>query len=407
MRDHETVNEPTNGLDPMQEADVSTPSETTADTESPEAPARVRKGLRRIAAAAAILAALAGGSLVLTAVASGGSDSGKPKDAATTDEAKPEKAPVPVSVRQLEAGEISSYISATANLVAENEVQVLAETEGRVDRVDVEEGDWVEAGQVLATLARDDEEIAVSKAGIREADARRAYERARDLMQEDLLSREDFDKVTLEFELAQQELAEARWRLSKTSIKAPFAGRITARTVQAGQHLRPGDELYQVTDYSPLIARIYLPEKDVLGLAEGRSVRITLAAAPDVAFAGRIRQVSPVVDTATGTVKVTVEASSPPRQVRPGSFVTVDVVRETRPGAVLLPREAVVRELQRAHVFVTRGETAEKRDVTLGLEEGELVQALSGVDAGERVIVAGQGGLKDGSRIRVLDPAAE
>jgi membrane fusion protein (multidrug efflux system) len=172
--------------------------------------------------------------------------------------------------------------------------------------------------------------------------------------------------------------------------------------IQVGQHVRIGDELFQVTDFDPLIARIYLPERDVLGLTEGREVRLRLNADDSVAFAGRIRQISPVVDTATGTVKITVEASVPPADVRPGSFVTVDIVRETRGEALLLPREAVLRELKRAHVFVANDELAEKRVVTLGLEEGQFIEALSGVAAGERVIVAGQGGLKDGSAIKIL-----
>ena len=85
-----------------------------------------------------------------------------------------------------------------------------------------------------------------------------------------------------------------------------------------GQHIRPGDELFMVTDFDPLVARIYLPEKDILGLAEDRPVRIQLQADEDVEFEGRIRQISPVVDVATGTVKLTIEAIRPPRSVRPG-----------------------------------------------------------------------------------------
>src|SRR5205814_1661947 len=107
-------------------------------------------------------------------------------------------------------------------------------------------------------------------------------------------------------------------------------------------------------------------------------VRITLKASDTTRFRGRIRQISPVVDTATGTVKLTVEATAPPPEVRPGAFVTIDIVRETHPQAVLLPREAVIRELQDAYVFVASAGIAEKRTVSLGLEEGTRIEALSG-----------------------------
>jgi membrane fusion protein (multidrug efflux system) len=312
------------------------------------------------------------------------------------------KTPIPVEVAAVSEGTVSAYISSTANLVAENEVKVLSEVEGRVLTLRVEEGNWVKKGQVLATLVRDDEEIAFKKAQLKETNARAAYDRAKELVDRELISREEFDKLTIDFEIAGQELAEAEWALKKTTIVAPFSGRVTARMTQLGQHVRPGDELFQVTDFDPLIARIYLPERDVLGLEEGRPVELRLDASDQVAFAGRIRQISPVVDTSTGTVKVTVEATEPPKQVRPGSFVSVNIVRETRSEALLLPREAVLRELQKAHVFVADGEVAEKRPVTLGLEEGDLIEVTSGVEAGDQVIVAGQGGLKDGSAVKIL-----
>jgi membrane fusion protein, multidrug efflux system len=325
---------------------------------------------------------------------------GTPQPADPND--KDKKAPVPVSVTAAVTGPVSSYITTTANLVSENDVKVLAEAEGRVAELKVEEGNQVAKGQVLAVLDRGDAEILARKAEVREANARLAHERAVKALAEQLLSQEAFDKVALEKDVAQQELAEARWRLEKTVIRAPFAGRVTQRLIRPGQHVRMADHLFSVADFDPLIALIYLPEKDVLGLTEGRQVRISLKASDATQFDGRVRQISPVVDTATGTVKVTVEATRPPAEVRPGAFVSIDIVRETRARAVLVPREAVVRELLEAHIFVAKGEVAEKRTISLGLEEGDKIQALTGVQAGDQVIVAGQGGLKDGSPIKVI-----
>jgi len=317
-----------------------------------------------------------------------------------------EKAPVPVSVAAIATGPVSAYITSTANLVAEDEVKVLAEAEGRVAEVLVEEGNRVAKGQVLAQLVKEDAEIALTKAQVRLENAKLNYERAQQEVKDHLISQEQFDKTHLENQIAQQELAEAQRMLSKTTIRAPFGGRVTERFMKIGQHIRPGDQLFTVADFDPLIAKIFLPEKDVFGLKEGRDVRITLKANEQTRFHGRIRQISPVVDTATGTVKLTVEATAPPQEVRPGAFVTIDIVRETHPQAVLLPREAVIRELQDAYVFVASSGVAEKRTVSLGLEEGARIEALSGVKPGEQVIVAGQGGLKQGSPIKVI-PAPE
>lgn len=314
-----------------------------------------------------------------------------------------EKTPIPVSTAKVTVAPVSSYVSATANLVAEHEVKIVAETDGRIAQLLVDEGQFVRSGQPLAILVRDDAQIALVKSRVRANNARTAYKRAKDMMDKELLSQGDYDKTSMEKDVAEQELAEAEWRLGKTTIRAPFEGRLTDRVVNQGQHLRPGDTLFTVTDFDPIIARIYLPEKDVLALNPGSNVRIRMKASDDVSFRGRIRQISPVVDPATGTVKITVEAVNPPAFVRPGAFVNVDILRETRQGAIVLPREAIVRELRDAHVFIAgTGNIAKKRAVTLGLEEGGLVQILSGVQPGETVVTAGQGGLKDGSLIKIL-----
>lgn len=329
------------------------------------------------------------------------------KDSKDSKDGKDGNKAIPVSVQAVRQGAVSSYLSATANIVPDNEVEVLAEAEGRVSRLAAEEGDSVGKGQVLAALDRGDHEMAHNKAKLKAHNARLAYERGEKMVRESLISLEAFDKMTMDNEVARQELAEAEYRLAKTSIRAPFAGRVTVRGVEPGQHVRPGDKLFTVADFEPLVARIYLPEKDVLGLRVGQEARLTLKAAAGVRFGGRIRQVSPVVDAATGTVKVTIEAVKPPASVRPGGFVTVDVVRETRAKAVLVPRQAVLRELGGAHVFVAKNGKADKRAIALGLEEGDSVEALSGLAVGEQVVVAGQGSLKPGATVRVLAATAQ
>ncbi|MGH9749600.1 MAG: efflux RND transporter periplasmic adaptor subunit [Candidatus Polarisedimenticolia bacterium] len=350
-----------------------------------------------------------------TPAAAGGSDAagGAVVNASNRDSKKgdkdgddKEKTAIPVSVSPAGSGAVSAYITSTANLVAEDEVKLLAEAEGRVGELHVEEGHRVTRGQVLASLARQEQEILVRKAEVRSDSTRQILERAQKMAGDRLISPEAFDKAKTDHDVAEQELAEARWRLDRTLIRAPFTGRVTERSIRIGQHVRPGDILFTVSDFDPLIARIYLPEKDVLGLREGREARITLKADERTRFRGRIRQISPVVDPATGTVKLTVEAVTPPPEVRPGAFVTIDIVRETHERAVLLPREAVIRDQLDTYVFVARDGVAEKRRVALGFEEAGRVEAISGIKPGEQVVVAGQGSLKDGAAVKVV-PAAE
>jgi len=319
-----------------------------------------------------------------------------------SDKEEDEKAPIPIEVAVVELGSVTSYLTASANLVPEADVKVLAEAQGRVDELLVEEGDAIAADQRLAVLNREEAEIARNKAVLRATNAEAAFSRAGETLEQGLISKEEYDRLRMQHDVAQQEVAEAEYLLSKTVIRAPFGGRVTERFVKPGQHVRPGDVLFSVADFDPLIARIYLPEKEVLTLAEGRRVRITLVADEMVAFEGKIAQISPIVDTATGTVKVTVQALRHPAQVRPGAFVTIGIVREQRDNVVIVPRESVIRELRSTHVFVQDGDEAVKRAVSLGLEEGDTVEITQGLTAGEHIVVAGQGGLKQGTKIKVI-----
>jgi len=369
--------------------------ELETETAEPRSRSRRKRWIAAIAGAAVIAI------VAVFVMTSGAGDADAVQADAETEEGD-DAAPVPVEVIVAAQGTVAAYVSATANLVAENDVSVLSEVEGRVTALTVDEGHYVQSGQVLARLDSSDEQIAFKKAELRHANAKLAYQRSQDLMEKELISREESDKLTVDYQIADQELAESQWALDQTVVKSPFAGRVTLREIQLGQHIRPGDSLFQITDFDPLIARIYLSEGDIVGLAPGTEARIQLNASPDVALRGRIRQISPVVDTATGTVKVTVEAVEPSAEIRPGSFVSVHIVRETHSDALLVPREAVLRELQSSHVFVTAGETATKRAISLGIEESGQVQVLGGLEAGEQVIVAGQGGLREGARVRIL-----
>ncbi|HEY0591465.1 MAG TPA: efflux RND transporter periplasmic adaptor subunit, partial [Thermoanaerobaculia bacterium] len=206
-----------------------------------------------------LLALGIGGGLMLKARnAEAGGGKGAAADAKVGKGGKEEKngkAPVPVSVASIALAPISSYITATANLVAENEVKVLSEAEGRVASLLVEEGEFVRKGSPLVQLVRGDAEMSEAKARVRFGNARVAWERAKGMFDKGLTSQGDYDKIVMEKDVAQQELAEAQWRLSKTTVRAPFDGVIAVRTVNEGQHVRPGDSLFTITDFDPLVAR--------------------------------------------------------------------------------------------------------------------------------------------------------
>jgi membrane fusion protein (multidrug efflux system) len=311
------------------------------------------------------------------------------------------EAPPLVDAVSVQVGPIATSIEATANLVAERQVAVVAELDARLVQLDVDEGDMVEAGQLLGVLDGRNAKHAIAAAKIKASGASSTHERADKLAQKALLAAEELEKLQTERDSATQELSNAQWQLARTRVRSPLSGRVTKRHVIAGRWVRAGDAIVDVTDFSTLVARIHVPERDALKLEAGRQATMTLQAAEDVHFTGTLRRVSEVVDTKSGTVEIVVEVTDAPPQVRSGSFVAIRIEREREPLAKWVPREAVVREAGGAVVFVLEDGVVHRRAVELGAEQGSRVAVRSGVEPGELVVLAGQGALRDGDDVQL------
>ncbi|MCB1022188.1 MAG: efflux RND transporter periplasmic adaptor subunit [Bryobacterales bacterium] len=365
------------------------------------------------------------------------------KDAAKKDEKK-EDEPTPIEVETAVNGAIASRIRSTANLRALRDVALQSQTQGVVTGIAVEEGDAVQAGQLLCKL--DDRELKINlelarqrleqtkvqleSAKIIQAknqtqiEAKKAeLDRNEKALAEGLVS--DTDVALLRNQLAElkhDERAQAasveenQYRVreleseidrnevlvANTRITAPFAGRITERTVQLGQTVGASDNLFRLATFSPLFADVFLSEPDSRRVRPGQQVEVRLDSGETEKVVGKVARVSPVVDDSTGTVKVTAELRTTDASYRPGAFVRVAIETDVRNETVLIPKRAIVEQDGESFVFVSDGETAKRRSVELGYEDGDAVEVRSGVKAGEKVIVAGQGSLKDGGKTRLV-----
>jgi RND family efflux transporter MFP subunit len=146
-----------------------------------------------------------------------------------------------------------------------------------------------------------------------------------------------------------------------------------------------------------------LPEKEIFGIEKNQQVSLTLNAQKDVKFTGKIDQINPAVDSKTGTVKVTIIIDSAPQSVRPGSFVDVRLVTQRHDNALLIPKRALVEEAGEKYVFLLNKDMVVRRTVRVGFTDDANAEILSGVDAGNSVVTAGQGSLRDGSRAEVVE----
>ena len=315
---------------------------------------------------------------------------------------------VPVEVVGLERGTIESALRFSATLEAERDVRVFAEAQRRVVELRVEEGDAVRAGALLIRLQDDAQRSALNKAEIELRQATREYDRQKSLFDRSLVSEQVFNDAALFFEQAEIAVDDARRNLAYTEIRAPFAGIVTERLVNVGDYVSLSQPLFRVVDFDSIVARIYVPEKELPALATGLDARLTADAIGGVSFVGTVDRISPVVDPGTGTVKVTL-AVEPDDRLRPGMFVEVELVTAVHEDALLLPKRAVVYDNDQLFVFrLAEERRVERIKVDLVLEDVESIEPGDNLAEGDQIVVAGQASLKDGALVRLPgDPDPE
>lgn len=319
---------------------------------------------------------------------------------------KPKVDAVPVEVSAVSQGDITAKYAGTATLEAEREAKIVSEIGGVVLKLNVEEGQFVRKGQILAKL--DGERHAVL---VRQAEAEMERLRHNDMRNERLFERQliaknlyEQNKSDLASRKAEVELA--RLSLSKCAVVAPFDGVVTRRWVKEGQLLKANDVAFEMADFSDLKARLRVPERASVALKPGQPVEYHADALPGASFQATVERVSPIVDAKSGTVEVLVKVDNGERLLRPGLFSRLEISYDHVAAAILVPKSALLTGERDSSVFVVRDSKAVKVPVKLGYESGNNVQVLAGVEPGAEVITAGHAALIDGSLVEALKRAA-
>ena len=327
-------------------------------------------------------------------------------EAETDGEEKDEEPPVPVQLALVVEGRgISAYYRAASVIEADRLVELVSKIQGRVRTVAVEEGDWVEEGQVLAELENDRERIGLRKAELTMSDRARQLERNKSMLAEELISHQEYDDVESAWKLAQAERDLAEILLEETRIRAPFSGRITDRRVVPGQQVAAAAPTFTLGDFSPLRIRVHLPESIARKVEPGQRVLVAPEALDETCEAV-VERISPVVDPVTSTVRLTLLLDDSGNQARVGGFAKVRITTDSHHDALAIPKLALVEEGALRSVFVAEADTVRKVEVRTGLYDETHVEVLEGLESGDLIVTMGQGGLRTGSRIKALNAEA-
>jgi len=352
----------------------------------------------------------AGACLLAAALAGCGQANGKSElaDAAETATA------TPVEVSLPRRGEMAALYTGTAPLEAERKAFIMPKVRGEIRAVLVDEGDQVREGQVLARLDGDQLRLEMSQSEAVLRRLERDYNRNVELQKKGLVSAMAFETLKYELDGAHAAHDLARLQYSWTEIRSPIAGTITQRTdiVKVGNTVMPAggviqnadSALFTVEDLHTLIVRVNIPERELRRLSTGQAAELSFDAVPGRSFVGEVALIGPAVNAATATFQARIRVTDPDRLLKPGMFGRVAIVYERKPDALQIPRAALLDGDGPPTVFVVAEGRADERQVELGLSNGGWVEVVSGLGEQDAVVVIGQGALRAGAAVRVVNP---
>jgi HlyD family secretion protein len=310
--------------------------------------------------------------------------------------------------------DIPAIIAATGSLAARRDLPVGVPGEGgQVVRVLVEPGQWVRAGQTLAIIDRgvqsQQAQQLVAQIDVNRADLRLAQsnlDRAQALVERGFVSRADIDRLTATRDAAaarvrvtEAQLAETRARIGRLDVRAPAAGLVLDRNIEAGQVVGPGSgALFRIAQGGEMELLARLPQSDLARLSVGVPATVTPVGSAQ-SYQGSVWQVSPIIDPQTrqGEARISIPYN---RDLRPGGFAAAEI-RAGSMTAPLLPESAVLTDDEGSYVMIVGpNDTAERRGVRIGTVTDRGVVIAEGLDGTERVVQSAGAFLNPGERIR-------
>jgi membrane fusion protein (multidrug efflux system) len=300
-----------------------------------------------------------------------------------------EMPPMPVDVAIARADVVTDAVRATGRIEALQAIELRPDEQGRITELLFREGQTVAAGTPLVKI---DDAMLRAQAERATADrdlALQQLDRARRLRAENASSPADLERAEAAARSTEAALGLLTLQIERTTVRAPFAGVVGQRFVSVGDWVDTGTRLLTLQTVDPQRAVIEVPERHAQALRAGQTVQFTVAAYPTQTFDATVEFIDPVVQEATRTIMVKARVPNRERLLRPGMFIEASLATATRANAVVIPEDAVQPLRTGNVVWAAVDGKASRRVVELGARSHGVVEVLSGVAAGEAVVVGG------------------
>ena len=326
--------------------------------------------------------------------------------------------PTMISAAKATVEEWQDSVHAIGSLAPVQGVMIINELDGTITKLAFESGALVKQGDILLQQDVSSEQAQLANAEAIADFARLSLQRAKDLRTLDTNAQIDLDAADSQARQAAATAEMYRSVIVKKTIRAPFAGRLGIRQVNAGQYLRGGSTIVALLALDPIYVNFSLKQQEIPNLTVGQTVLLTIDAFPGRKISGIISALHNQVDDATRNLQVQATVANPGETLKPGMFASVDVLLPQKGQFITLSQTAIVYNPYGNAVYVIEKSTdaasgdaliARQRFVQLGKTRGDQVAILKGLKAGEDVVTSGQIKLRNGSIVAIdnsLAPAS-
>ncbi|GGP73062.1 RND transporter MFP subunit [Shewanella ulleungensis] len=316
-----------------------------------------------------------------------------------------EKFAIPVETALVETGNVSSFYSTTATLEAPEESHVMSRIAGIVEQINVEEGDRVTKGQVLAVIDAKRQRYDFNRSEAEVQIIEQELNRLNKMSNKEFISQDAMAKLEFNLQAAKAQRDLAELQVKESQITSPIDGVVAARHIKLGNMAKEFQELFYVVNQDQLHGILHLPEQQLASLRIGQHASIIQQQSNHTAaIDAKVLRISPIVDAQSGTFKVTLAVPNQDATLKAGMFTRVELKYDTHQDVLTVPYNALINQDNTQALYVIKDTKAERREVILGYRENNTVEILSGVSAGEQIVIRGQQNLKDQSLVEVITP---
>jgi len=310
---------------------------------------------------------------------------------------------IPVMTAYVKSIDLNTEMEVVGTFEARKELTIIAESQGRLTNLMIEEGQYISQGQAVATI--DDtaiqSQLMTAQASLEKA--RKDVERYKNLLDVGAISQTQYEEIKLGMQNQLSSITAIEQQLKYTTAKSPMSGIIKEIMLESGSFANLGTEIASVVDISKLNMIIKLDEKDIVKVKRGQVVKIITEVYPDKTFNGRVKNIAVQADIARKydvSIELTNSKSMP---LKAGMYGTAHIpIGNDSKTALVIPRKSVVGSLKQPQVYIVDNETAKLINVEVGESIEENVIILSGLQEGDQIITTGQLNLDNGKGVNVI-----